>query len=78
VTCTAARPGSCVAVVRRRGRKIAKGKVDVPAGLGTVVTAELNRRGRRALKKMGKRLRVRIAVTLPGEAARTRRITIRR
>ena len=32
---------------------------DVPAEIGTVVTAELNRRGRRALKRMGKRLRVR-------------------
>jgi hypothetical protein len=65
-------------VVRRRGRKIARGRSDVPAAIDTVVTAELNRRGRRALKRMGKRMRVRLVVTLPGEAARSRRITVRR
>jgi serine protease len=76
--CVAAGPGTCAVVVRRRGRRIARGSADVPAGLGTTVTAKLNRRGRRAVKKMGRRLRVRMAVTLPGEAPRTRRITIKR
>ena len=78
VTCAAVRPGACAVVVRRRGRKIASGSDDVPATIGTDVSALLNRRGRKALKNMGRRLRVRLAVTLPGEAARTRRITIRR
>ena len=78
VTCAAVRPGACAIVVRRHGRKLASGSDDVPATIGTDVSALLNKRGRRALKKMGKRLRVRLAVTLPGEAARTRRITIRR
>jgi subtilisin family serine protease len=78
VNCLAVRPGTCAIVVRRNGRKVARGSADVPAGLGTVVTAELNRRGRRLVKKMGKRLRVRVAVTLPGETVRTRRIKIER
>ena len=58
-------------MVRRRGRRIARGGGDVPAAIDTVVAAELNRRGRRALKRMGKRLRVRVVVTLPGETARS-------
>ena len=78
VTCAAVRPGACAVVVRRHGRRIARGSGDVPATIGTQVSAALNRRGRKALKNMGKRLRVRLAVTLPGEVARTRRITIRR
>ena len=78
VTCTAARPGECAVVVRRRGRVIARGGADVPAQIGTVVTAELNRRGRRALRRMGRRLRARVVVTLPGETARTQRVKIRR
>jgi len=78
VTCIAGRPGTCAVVVRRKGRRIAGGRGDVPATIGTGVTAQLNRRGKRALRRMGKRLRVRLAVTLPGETVRTRRITIRR
>jgi subtilisin family serine protease len=78
VKCLAVRPGTCAVVVRRRGRKIARGRADVPAEIGTVVRAELNRRGRRVVKKMGERLRVRIAVTLPGETVRTRRIRVER
>jgi thermitase len=78
VTCTAVRPGACAVVVRRRGRKIASGSDDVPANIGTRLSATLNRRGRKALKNMGKRLRVRLAVTLPGEVAHRRRVTIKR
>ena len=78
VTCAAVRPGTCGVVVRRHGRRIARGGGDVPAALDTVVTAELNRRGRRTLKRMGKRIRARVVVTLPGEVARSRRITVRR
>ncbi|MGH2838924.1 MAG: hypothetical protein ACRDJY_11350, partial [Thermoleophilaceae bacterium] len=78
VTCKAAQPGTCGVVVRRKGRKIARGSGDVPAAIGTVVSAELNRRGRRALKRMGERLRVRVVVTLPGEEARSRRVTVTR
>jgi len=76
--CDAAQPGTCKVVVRRRGRKIARGRDDVPAHVTTRVTAELNRRGRRALKQMGKRLRVRVWVTLPGEKAQSRRVVVRR
>jgi hypothetical protein len=50
----------------------------VPAALDTVVAAQLNRRGRRTLRRMGKRIRVRVVVTLPGEVARSRRVTVRR
>ena len=78
VICEAAEPGVCKVVVRRRGRKIARGRDDVPAQIATRVTAELNRRGKRLLKHMGKRLRVRVVVTLPGETARARRVVIRR
>src|SRR5215208_283241 len=76
--CDAAQPGTCKVVVRRRGRKIARGRDDVPADVPTRVTAELNRRGKRALKQMGKRLRVRVWVTLPGETAHSRRAVVRR
>jgi subtilisin family serine protease len=78
VRCTAARPGNCGVVVRHHGRKIARGGGDVPAGIRTVVTAQLNHAGRKTLKRMGQRIRVRVAVTLPGEATRSRRITVRR
>jgi subtilisin family serine protease len=78
VTCTAVRPGTCRVVVRHHGRRIARGGGDVPAGIDTVVTAQLNRKGRKRLKRMGQRIRVRVAVTLPGEATRSRRITVRR
>ena len=54
VSCAAVRPGTCAVVVRRRGRKIARGSADVPAELGTVVTAELTRRGRRVAQAHGR------------------------
>ncbi len=78
VMCDAARPGECRVRVRRRGRRIARGHDDVPADIRTRVSAELNRSGKRALKRMGRRLRVRVIVTLPGEDARARRVTVRR
>ena len=79
MTCTAVRPGECRVVVRRHGRKIARGRGDVPAAIDTRVTATLNRRGKRMLvKRMGRRLRVRVAVTLPGETTRSRRIKVKR
>jgi subtilisin family serine protease len=78
VKCEAVRPGSCKVVVTRRGRRVARGREDVAAANPTVVTAELTRFGKRRIKRMGERLRVRIGVTLPGEAAQTRRVTIER
>jgi subtilisin family serine protease len=78
VACKAARPGACSVKVRYRNRKIAAGRADVPAQIATRVAAPLNRRGKRLLKGLRRRIRVRITVTLPGEAARTRRITVRR
>jgi subtilisin family serine protease len=78
VKCEAARPGECKVRVKRKGRRIARGRDDVPAEISTRVSAELNRRGKRKIKHMGKRLRVRVVVTLPGETARTRRVTVRR
>jgi subtilisin family serine protease len=78
VTCVAARPGECKVVVRRHGRRIARGGGDVPAQIDTRVAAELNRRGKRLLKNMGRRIRVRVKVTLPGEAKRSRRIKVKR
>jgi subtilisin family serine protease len=78
VKCDAAQPGDCKVVVRRRGKRIARGRDEVPAEIARRVTANLNRRGRRLVKHMGKRLRVRVVVTLPGEKARGRRVTVRR
>ena len=78
VTCKAAAPGTCRVVVRRKGKKIARGSGDVPAAIDTAISAELNRRGRRALKRMGERLRVRVFVTLPGEEPQSRRVTVRK
>ena len=78
VFCEAARPGECRVRVRRRGRRIARGRDDVPADIRTRVSAELNRAGRRKLRHMGRRLRVKVFVTLPGEPPRRRRVTIRR
>ena len=77
-TCEAVRPGRCKVRVTRRGRRIARGGGDVPAKLEKVVSARLNRAGKRALENMGRRLRVRVAVTLPGETVRTRRVVITR
>jgi subtilisin family serine protease len=78
VFCEAAQPGDCQVKARRHGRKVARGGDEVPADIRTRVSAELNRRGKRALKHMGKRLRVRVWVTLPGEEAQSRRVVIRR
>jgi subtilisin family serine protease len=78
VICEAAQPGVCKVKVRRRGRKIARGRDDVPADIASRVSADLNRRGKRVLKHMGRRLRVRVWVTLPGEQARARGVVVRR
>jgi subtilisin family serine protease len=78
VACKAARPGRCSVKVRYRGRKIAAGRSDVPAQIGTRITARLNPRGKRLLKGLRRGIRVRMTVTLPGEAARTVRITVKR
>ena len=78
VACKAARPGRCLVKVRYRGRKIAAGRADVPAQIATRVVARLNPRGKRRLKGLRRKLRVRMTIALPGEAARTRRITVRR
>lgn len=82
VKCVAARPGRCRIVVRRKGRRVARGSQDVPARIGTVVPARLNRAGRKTLRRMvrrdRKRIRVRMKVALPGERARARRVVVRR
>jgi subtilisin family serine protease len=78
VTCKAARPGRCSVAVRYRNRKIAGGRGDVPAEIRTTVAARLNARGKRTLKGLRRSIRVRVTVTLPGEAARSRKITVKR
>ena len=78
VTCAPLRPGACSRRRRRPGAGSPAATATFRPTIGTRVSAELNRRGRRALKRMGERLRVRVVVTLPGEAARARRVTIRR
>ena len=78
VACKAARPGRCSVAVRYRAKRIAGGRADVPAGIATTVVARLNRRGKRRLANLRSRIRVRMTVTLPGEAPRTRRITVRK
>ena len=78
VICEAARPGRCKVDVTRRGRRIARGRVDVPAKLPTTATARLNRAGRQVVREMGRRVRVRVTVTLPGETPRARRVVVKR
>ena len=78
VRCMAARPGPCRVVVRHRGRRIARAREDVPAEIATRVTASLNRAGRRRMKRVRRRARVKLRVALPGERARAVRVRIRR
>lgn len=78
VKCDAAEAGKCKVVVKRHGKRIARGSDEVPARIATRVSAPVNRRGKRLLEHMGKRLRVRVVVTLPGEDARARRVVVRR
>ena len=78
VTCRAARPGRCAVAVRYRNRRIAGGRGDVPAEIATTVRARLNARGRRTLKNLRRSIRVKLTVTLPGETARSRKITLRK
>lgn len=78
VTCRAARPGRCVVSVRYRERKIGGGANDVPEKIATKVVAKLNRRGRKQLAHLKKRIKVRVRVTLPGEPLRSRRVSVRR
>jgi subtilisin family serine protease len=78
VMCEADIPGRCKVQVTRRGQRIARGRGDVPAKQPTEVDATLNRAGRRMLKRMGRRLRVRVIVTLPGDVLRTRRVVVKR
>jgi len=78
VKCHAARPGRCAVVVRYHDRKIASGRGAVPATITTQVAAKLNRAGRRTFSHLKKRIRVRLIVTLPGETARSTRVTVRK
>jgi subtilisin family serine protease len=78
VRCRAARPGVCAVTVRRSGRRIARGRGDVPAEIRTTVAARLNERGRKLLRRLRGSIRVRVHVTLPGEAPRAVRIMVRR
>ena len=79
VMCDAVRPGECRVRRRRRGRRIARGQRRRPGGHPDACQRRAQPRaaGGRS-KHMGRRLRVRVVVTLPGEGARTRRVTVRR
>lgn len=77
VTCRAVRPGRCKATLHHRGRRIGRGGADVPASIGTAVVVRLNRSARKRFRKLRKATRVRLTVTLPGEAARTRKVRVR-
>jgi subtilisin family serine protease len=80
VTCKAVRPGRCLVRLDRRGRRMARGGGDVPAGSPTLVVAGLTKHGRRTLARMkkGRTIGATLTVTLPGEPARKRKIRIRR
>jgi subtilisin family serine protease len=78
VTCRAARPGRCAVAVHRRGKRIAGARADVPADIATKLMAKPNRRGRKLLRGLERSIRVKVTVTLPGEAARSRKITVRK
>jgi hypothetical protein len=78
VKCKAARPGRCAIVVRYASRKLAAGRADVPASIATRVSAKATRAGRKKLSHLERRIRVKLVVTLPGEAPRTKRVTVRK
>lgn len=78
VRCTAVRPGRCSVSVLRKGKKIAGGSADVPAGSPITVVARLNKRGKRIVKRVKNGIRVGVRVTLPGEPVRGKTIAIRR
>jgi serine protease len=78
VACKAARPGTCLVKAYYRGKKIAAGRSDVPAEIATTAAARLNPRGKRRLTGLRRRIRVRVTVRLPGEATRSRKITVKR
>jgi subtilisin family serine protease len=77
VRCTAAGRGRCAAVVRFGRKKIASGSGAIRAGQTITVVARLNRAGR-ALLAGRRRLTVSVRVTLPGAAAQTRLVKLKR
>ncbi|MDX6643020.1 MAG: thermitase [Solirubrobacteraceae bacterium] len=77
VRCTAAGRGRCAAVVRFGRKRIASGSGAIRAGQTITVVARLNRAGR-ALLAGRRRLTVSVRVTLPGAAAQTRLVKLRR
>ena len=77
VACKAVRPGRCSVVAVYRQKRIARGAADVPASIAKTVTARLNARGKKRLSGLRRKIRVKLTVTLPGEAPRSRRVTVR-
>ena len=77
VTCQAARPGRCAVAVYHRGIRIARGGADVPAELPTRVVARMNKAARKRFAALRRSTRVKVSVTLPGEAARTQRVKVK-
>ena len=78
VRCYATAAGACKVVVRAKGRVIARGSRTVTANHHVTVAARATRKGKRFLRKVSKRAKARLAVSVPGGAPAKARITLKR
>jgi len=79
VRCRASGAGRCRVAASVRKRRVASGSKRLRAGRSAVVTARLNRRGRRVARRAlraRRRVAVRLRVTLPGAPPQHRRVTL--
>ena len=79
VRCRASGAGRCRVAASVRKRRVASGSKRLRAGRSAVVTARLNRRGRRVARRAlraRRRVAVRLRVTLPGAPPQRRRVTL--
>ena len=79
VRCRAAGSGRCKVGVRARKRRVAAGSRPLRPGRSVLVTARLNRRGRRIARRAlraRKRVRLQVQVRLPGAPLQKRRVLL--
>jgi subtilisin family serine protease len=77
VRCYATAAGKCKVVVRAKGRVIARGSRSVAAGHHVTVAARVTPKGRRLLRRVSKRVKARLAVSVPGGSPATARIALK-
>ncbi len=79
VRCRASGAGRCKVGARMRKRRVAAGSRRLRAGRTVVVTARLNRRGRKVARRAlraRRRVRLQVRVSLPGAPLQTRRVLL--